>query len=215
MVRSLMSKDLAARRRSAGVSLVEVLVAVTILGLGVLSIVALQLVSKRANSDANAQSLASQLAYNMVERMRMNDSTVALTQYEILAANGIGRGQQGSTPNPACNAAGATCNAAQLAAYDVWFFEQQLDGNAEVITGTTTGVGGLVTPTACIAGPNGGGAGIYTISIAWRSKTPLPVDATIQGNCGLGLGLYGAVGSECTTDADCLRRTIQVQVFIS
>ena len=54
------------RRCHSGVSLIEVLVAVVIVSLGVLSVVVLQLVSKRNNLDSKQQMMASQLAFDLI-----------------------------------------------------------------------------------------------------------------------------------------------------
>ena len=215
------SMSLASQR---GVSLIEVLVSLVILGLGVLSVVALQLVSKRNTGDAGAQSFASQLTYGMIERMRMNNSTAALTQYEIAASNGIGRGQQGANePSPTC-ASGSPCQPSQLATHDLWVFEQMLDGASETIGSAKTG--GLVNPTACITGPAGGAAGIYTVTVVWKSKTPIPnptgYDNTFcgyHGTDGSGNALYGsatdcqAMTGNASATADCFRRAVQFQVY--
>ena len=211
--------------RQRGVSLIEVLVSLVILGLGVLSVVALQLVSKRNTGDAGAQQLASQLSYGTIERMRMNNSVVALTQYEVAASNGIGGGQQGTTePSPTC-ASGSPCLPTQLATHDIWVLEQMLDGANEVVGSTKTG--GLVNPIACITGPASGGAGVYTVTIVWKSKTPIPNPASYDNTfCGYhetdasGNSLYGTA-TDCQTatgnagaTADCFRRAVQIQAYI-
>jgi type IV pilus assembly protein PilV len=213
-------------RREGGVSLIEVLIAVVILGLGVLAVSALQLISKRNNSDAGARSQAAQLSYDILERMRMNNGATALTSYVALAGNGIGRGQQGSTePSPNCRT--ASCTATQMATHDIWQFEQQLDGAGEAVGGVNTG--GLVNPSACIAGP--GGSGVYTIAIVWRGKIPIPDSGTTLTPCGDngtdggGNYLYGS-DAECELafgkaagaagdDSDCFRRVDVVQAFIT
>ncbi len=214
-----------ARIAQRGVSLIEVLVSLVILGLGVLSVVALQLVSKRNTGDAGAQQFAAQLSYGTIERMRMNSSAAGLTQYEVTASNGIGRGQQGANePSPTCTS-GSPCQPAQLAVHDLWLFEQMLDGAPEVVG--TTKTGGLVNPTACISGPAGGAAGVYTVTIVWKSKTPIPNPTGYDNTfCGFnatdasGNWLYGSA-TDCQTatgnagaTADCFRRAVQFQAYI-
>src|SRR3989442_12520623 len=89
-----------------GVTLLELLVSMVVLSLGVLSVVALQLVAQRNNADAGAQSIASQLAYDILGRMHMNAynsatpgaNSTTLAEYITKAAVGIGRAQQGSEP---------------------------------------------------------------------------------------------------------------------
>lgn len=60
-----------------GFSLVEVLVAVVVLGVGLLGLAALQANSLRFNHDSNIRSQATILAYDMMERMRMGRATNA------------------------------------------------------------------------------------------------------------------------------------------
>jgi type IV pilus assembly protein PilV len=66
------------RRAAGGISLIEVLVSLVILSLGVLAVVALQLVAKRNNADAGQRTIAAQLAYDLIERMRANSSPAIL-----------------------------------------------------------------------------------------------------------------------------------------
>lgn len=203
-----------------GVTLIEVLISVVVLALGVLSLVALQLVSKRNNADAEARSLAAHASSEILERMRMNRSDAALTAYVANAAAGIGRDQQGGEPNPSC-VVGEDCTDTQLADHDIWLFEQLLDGLAEQVGGADTG--GLINPTACITGP--GTPGVYTVAVVWRSSIPLvDSDATITACGNAQPALYGT-DAECevafgktsdggTNDQDCFRRIHVIQALI-
>jgi len=61
-----------------------------------------------------------------------------------------------------------------------------------------------VLPTLCVGGPVGGGAGIYTITIAWRGSASLS-----NGNasaCGTAGGNYGDVNE--------FRRIMQIPTYI-
>ncbi len=65
--------------------------------------------------------------------------------------------------------------------------------------------GGLTYPTACVTGPAFGGAGNYTIAIAWRGLTE---SSDPQNNaCGQGTGNYGT--------GDKYRRVMVIQTFLS
>lgn len=186
-------------RVESGVSLIEVLITLVVFGVGLLSAAALQTISKKANYDALQRTAASHLAYDLMERMRANTS--ALVNY--LPAAELGDGSQGAEPAPNCRSLGAACTAAELAAHDLWQWEQFLDGALETRGGA--GTGGLVSPTACIVGPAGGGAGIYTVAMAWRGVTEL--SNPIINPCGSGSGKYG--------DDDAYRRVMVVGTFIN
>jgi type IV pilus assembly protein PilV len=181
-----------------GFSLIEVLVTMVIFSIGVLGVTGLTAFSKRASFESVQRSTASELAYTLFEEMRSN--SVALDAY--LGLGTLGRGSLGAAPAPTCDTAAAGCTAAEFAAHSVWQWEQMLDTGMESIGGA--GTGGLVDPSACIAGPAGGGTGDYTVTIVWRGVTEL-VDPALN-DCGAGTGLYGA--------GNAFRRMVVIQTFI-
>lgn len=180
-----------------GFSLIELLVTVAIFSIGLLSIAALQTVSKSTNFEAMQRTSASQVAHGLLEDMRVNGDSAAI----YLAAGELGSGSRGAEPAPNCTAA-APCNSAQLAAHDLWVWEQAIDGNLETVGGA--GTGGLVLPTLCVTGPAGGGAGIYMVTITWRGTAS--ITNTVANPCGNAGGNYGANNE--------FRRIIQVPTFI-
>jgi type IV pilus assembly protein PilV len=186
-------------RFNNGFSLVEVLVTLLVVTVALLSAASLQIQSKRSNFDAAQRTTAAHLAEDLLERLRSN-STVSIN---YLPGGTLGGATLGATPAVNCNAVLATCTAIQMAGFDLWQWEQQLDGVMESDGGRATG--GLVSPTACITGPGFGGNGEYTVAIAWRGMTDLanPTAST----CGDGTGLYGAANE--------YRRIIQIRTYIS
>jgi len=183
--------------RQHGFSLIELLIALIVFSVGLLAVAGLQTVSKQANFEALQRTAGSQIAYGLLEDMRVNGD--AIDTY--LAAGEIGGGSRGGEPAPNCKGV-SECNSAQKAAHDLWFWEQALDGNFEM--NDNVGAGGLVLPTLCVGGPVGGGAGIYTVTIAWRGTTSLT-----NGNasaCGTAGGNYGAANE--------FRRIMQIPTYI-
>ena len=65
------------RRRDGGFSLVEVLVALLVLAIGLLGLAALQAQGLRFNHDAYVRTQATNLAYDIVDRMRVNNTNLA------------------------------------------------------------------------------------------------------------------------------------------
>jgi len=180
-----------------GFSLIELLIALIVFSVGLLAVAGLQTVSKQANFEALQRTAASQIAYGLLEDMRVNGDAMDV----YLAAGEMGGGARGGEPAPNCSS-GSECASAQKAAHDLWFWEQMADGNLEM--NGNAGAGGLVLPTLCVTGPVGGGAGIYTITIAWRGTASMT-----NGNasaCGTAGGNYGA-GNE-------FRRIMQVPTYI-
>ena len=74
-----------ARRGSAGVGLVEVLVAVTILAFGLLGIAAMQATALRNRHSAVERSQAVVRTYAILERMRANHAVAANGGYDLAA----------------------------------------------------------------------------------------------------------------------------------
>lgn len=185
------------RNAQHGFSLIELLIALIVFSIGLLAIAGLQTVSKQANFESLQRTSGSQIAYGMLEDMRVNGDAIDI----YLASGEVGGGARGGEPAPNCSGA-SECNSAQKAAHDLWFWEQMLDGNLEM--SGNTGTGGLVLPTLCVTGPVGGGAGIYTITIAWRGSASMS-----NGNasaCGSAGGSYG--------DANKFRRIMQIPTYI-
>jgi len=185
------------RNEQHGFSLIELLIALIVFSIGLLAVAGLQTVSKQANFESLQRTAGSQIAYGMLEDMRVNGDAVDI----YLASGEIGGGALGAEPAPNCSGA-SECNSAQKAAHDLWFWEQMLDGNFEM--SGNAGTGGLVLPTLCVTGPVGGGAGTYTVTIAWRGSASMS-----NGNasaCGSAGGNYGV--------ANVFRRIMQVPTYI-
>lgn len=72
-----------ATQYQTGFSLLEVLIALLVLSIGLLGLAALQTTSLRSNEMANMRTTATQLAYDISDRMRANPEGVADNQYVI------------------------------------------------------------------------------------------------------------------------------------
>lgn len=70
-------------RKIVGFSLVEVLVALVVLGVGLLGLAGLQSSSLKAGNDAYLRTQANMLAYNMIDRMRSNKPALVDDDYEM------------------------------------------------------------------------------------------------------------------------------------
>lgn len=185
-----------------GFTLIEVLIALFVFAIGILTVAGLETISKKANFDAVQRTTATQLAADIVARMRANSADV-WGNYE---SENLG-GSSLSAPSPSCAGTTANCSPTQMVAYDLYQWEQAIDGVAEAKTG------GLVDPKACIRGPATGGAGTYYVIIAWRGVTELSspdIDADIppsSGNAKCGAGNYD------TNDA--YRRVLMFTTFMA
>ena len=97
------------RNRQDGFSLIELLVAMVIFTVGLLSIAGLQAVAKKSNYESNQRTTASHIAYGLLEEMRANGNGIAT----YLAAPDLGGGVIGAEPVPNCKDAAAPCTAQQ------------------------------------------------------------------------------------------------------
>lgn len=184
-------------RRASGFSLIEILVALFVFAIGILTVAGLQIVSKRTNFDAVQRTSATYLAYDIIERMRANPGQLAVYVDDVLGED---------RPVPAVDCRAAACTPTQLADFDVWQWQQAIDGVAEqsVVGGVAANTGGLVNPTGCIAGIAAGGQGVYTVTVAWEGTTEL--DSFNDDNT-CGTGKYGANNE--------FRRLIEITTYVA
>jgi len=126
--------------RPAGFTLIEVMVAVLVMSIGLLGLASLQATSLRFNNDSSAQTQATYLANDMVDRMRTNVSRAA--DYPAKA----------EVKNANCHKA-AGCTPDEMAANDINEWNQAL---ATLATGQGT-ISAL-------------GGGLYTITVMWDEQ---------------------------------------------
>ena len=143
---------------SAGFSLLEVMITAVILSLGLLGLVALQTHSKFASYEARQRTIASWLANDMVERVRINrdswdkESSAAVD----LAAN---------WPRPTCASADGTssgCSADDLRAADLHYWQQALLGAS--VSGAASS---LNSPIGCVVRRANN---VLAVGIFWAGK---------------------------------------------
>lgn len=117
--RPVRSRRLARPRR--GVSLIELLVALVIVSLGLLTLVALQAASLRYTRVSERRAAASLVAGDLMERIRANIATPAdLSHYEVTDTFASQVGSPPAAANQACNTPTVVCNVAEMAAFDLY-----------------------------------------------------------------------------------------------
>lgn len=189
---SLATRRIGLRGRQRGVTLIEALATFVILSIGLLGIVSLQALSKSAQHQAVQRSRAVTLGNDLLERIRVNPSE--LPSYIVPDDAPLGGGTLGTAPGTNC--AAATCDSQTLAEYDLWRWEQALDGAGATITedAVTTNTAGLIDPRACtvfVADPDKFNTGVMNVIIQWRGLSE-SMDAVAVGEVACGGAAAGA-----------------------
>ena len=134
----------------AGAGLVEVAIAILVLSVGTIGLAGLQISAKRLGYEAIQRTEAAALAMDLFERMRANPD--ALAEYRT---DGVAT----ASPRPTRLCDQASCSAAELGRWDVWQWQQALNGAS-----AAGSVAGLVEPTGCVTVSGR----LVTVEIAWR-----------------------------------------------
>jgi len=109
-------------KTNSGFTLIEVLIAMLVLAVGLLGLAGMQATGIRNNLSAYNRSLATQLAYDMADRMRSNVAdagTFGASTYITLLPTAAAA--QGS-----CTAVAGACTTAQMAQQDLFEWNQNL-----------------------------------------------------------------------------------------
>ena len=192
------------RVSQAGFTLIEALVAAVILAIGVLGVVSLLTMSKVSQHEGMDRVRAVALADDMIERIVRNPGAMGVYDDRDLSAP-IGGNTIDEVPDPDCSA--VVCTATELADFDLWAWEQLLDGRATTFDdgGTTTAAVALRNVQACIVFTADAGrtnTGIVDVVIQWQGLKET-ADA-VNG---------GAVCGDAD-DEDLTRRQVVVSTYV-
>ena len=130
------------RRRTAGFTLIEVLVAMVVMAIGMLGIAGMYVHSLQAGRTSQLRTQAVNLASDVADRIRANPQG--------------GIAYIGGGANQTCDDA-TPCSALDLASYDIWLWNQQRDAAMPAGTAVT------VRYDDTIAGQ----PPVYTVRITW------------------------------------------------
>ncbi len=153
--------------RQRGTSLVEVLVAVLVMGIGVLGVSAMQMVSLQNNRSALIRSEAVALGYDLLDRIRANPiGPVSGQAYDGLA--------MGDEPPNAEDCVTNHCTQAEMVAFDQALWKCSLGGFENHATCIEFRRNGVLPRFAAQPGlPGGDGSvavdasGLVTVTVRW------------------------------------------------
>lgn len=153
------------RRLERGFTLLEIMVALLVLSFGLLGLAGLQAASIGSNHSAYLRSQATQLAYDMTDRMRANMTAVDVKDYH----------NPSPTKTLACESAG--CSAQAMAQHDVFRWNEDiarlLPGGSGVVCIDSTPLTGSAVAVGC----DGNGLQ-YVVKVWWLDDPQNP--ATTQ-----------------------------------
>ncbi len=163
--------------KNAGFTLIEVLIAMIVLAVGLLGLAMLQTTGLSTNQSAYNRSQAVQLASDIVDRMRTNNSLDATGKpyadkylYAFMKPKDA-TCATGNTPCTACGSAEKLCTPTQLAVKDLY------DWNQALISTLPKGKDDLVaTGTITKSGE------VYTATILWDENKDGSLDAATDPN---------------------------------
>jgi type IV pilus assembly protein PilV len=143
-------------KSSAGVTLLEMMVALLVLSIGLLGVATLQAKGQQFNQVAYLRTQATFLAYDLMERIRINSNRTGIYTRDEDALNA-----DNCPENKDCDGAAANCpSESDLASYDLFqwctYFSSTLPK-------------GDATNTRIVWD---GGNKVYTITINWKNVVP-------------------------------------------
>jgi type IV pilus assembly protein PilV len=154
------------RRQTRGFTLLEVLIALVVFAVGLLGLAGTHLLQLRNNQDAYFRSMATQLGYDIAERMRAN----------LVGGVQVGLYNNVTVAN-ATDCVASQCLPAQMAAYDIFQWNAavaaQLPGGSGVVCLDSTPNDGTAAAPAC----NGGGSA-YAVKIWWLGDPGAGINPT-------------------------------------
>lgn len=161
---------LAKIRTQSGLTLIEVLVAVVILGIGVLATLALQGTAKRGNLEAFQRTQAVLIARDLGERI-VSNRVADLDDYEGTYT--------GSSVTSYTDCRGlVTCTPAQMVSWDRYQFDQAIKGSSE--TRDERNIGGLINAEGCVEHTDG----LIRIVLVWQGVRLGGAATSPIANCG-------------------------------
>lgn len=159
---------------SSGFTLIEVLVAISIVMVGLLGLAGMQARAQVSELESYQRAQALVLLYDMMDKMQNNRTTTSC----FVNAASTYYGDTGAAPSLACSASSPTENTMAVAAMTDW--HNQLQGAGETKGAGATKVGAMYGARGCVTysaateylnaatGVAYTGTGEYTVMVSWQ-----------------------------------------------
>lgn len=157
-----------------GFTLIEVLISMLILALGLLGMAGLQATGLRNNLSSYHRGQATQLAYDMADRIRANKADAQLYSGSIYKTSNISSASSQSE----CLAVASNCTPAMMAQHDLFEWKQKWDA-------FPGGSGAIeVLPNGAVPAvlPNPPTVAFYKITVTWKDDRKNNVDKSFEMN---------------------------------
>jgi len=160
--------------RQQGITLVEVLIALVLVGFGLLGMFALQIKSQQAEVDVYYRSQALFILEDMVNRMYANSTEAKGSCYDT--------GNLGSLPGQWVGDAAPYAGCSTASDRDMAAWNETLRGSSELVTveGTDTPVGAMTGAVGCIE-VDATDANLRYVSVAWQGVLDVAVPTNTCG----------------------------------
>lgn len=176
---------MSARKSSLGFSLLEILVSLTIIMLGLLGLLGVQMRSHQAEMESYQRSQALVLLSDMVQRINANRKA-ARCYATTDAASGAPYFGAGNSTAASCTAWG-TATLQTRAVADLTAWDNLLKGTAETDSGAS--VGAMIGARGCVSYDSGTDS--YRVSVAWQGLAATVDPTTVDAALTCGKDRYG------------------------
>ena len=162
------------------------MVAILIVALGVMGATGLQLAAMRTTQQAALQTIALQLASEMAEKMRANDSQMKKIDDNPFLSVDYASATNGEPTPPVKLCYGKDCSGAELAAFEIYEWETRIrsalpDGRAKICRDILPWDSEARSYTWKCTADGKTGAAPLVIKLGWQGKNP---DGTLQRTTG-------------------------------
>jgi type IV pilus assembly protein PilV len=131
------------RRRVAGFSLIEVLIALVILSIGLLGIAAMVSESLKSKDSSYYRTQALDLTAAIVDRMRANRAIATTNGYDAATYGAV----PGTPPSGYCKSSGANCSSTDIASVDMAEWQNEIKVVLPGFPSGTPAAGSIATST--------------------------------------------------------------------